>query len=340
MQQELNALRELLQNREISLEKLEEQMHLGDALEHASSTQLKDLQKLNIQYIARIRDLENKIKESEDTSRELTDRLATAGKAHKAHAKEKEHMVETISRLNNEVNDLKAKAKEREDKFTDKLAAVTTEFTSRITELKRKNFELENALEEMQDNMDIGRPSILQESLGDEFNQIEEYKPSRFSIAPRADPPRQAEGTQSQMNEKEAMIKTLQAEKESYSAQAKQATAQLAKVRERYVSMLQKKEVEGERLRLQLRDALAIKDTDELHRLEAEAAELRAEIEKHQNQLSASGQSWSSENNSLRLSLFEAEQSAVKYKLQYAEAATDRDIYLKKYQDLLRIRSK
>jgi chromosome segregation ATPase len=339
IEKELNALRELLQNKEISLEKLEEQMQLDDALEHASSTQLRELHKQVTQYQGRIRELELKLKESEEANQELTGQLASAVKAQKSHSKEKAHMLENISQLKGEVEELKTKAKEREDKFSEKLTAVTTEFTARIAELKRRNFELEDTIEEMQDSLEIGRQSIVQESLGDEFNQLDEYRPSRFSIAPRSDS-KPSEATQAQLSEKEAMIKALQSEKEQYSAQAKQANSQLLKVRERYVEMIQKKEVESERLRVQLREAQARKNSDELRRLGAEVADLRSEVDKHQTQLKASGESWSSENNSLRLSLFEAEQTAVKYKLQYTEASTDRDIYIKKYQDILRFRGK
>mmetsp|Transcript_28737 Transcript_28737/g.51141 ORF Transcript_28737/g.51141 Transcript_28737/m.51141 type:complete len:616 (-) Transcript_28737:14-1861(-) len=337
LQDELSSLRELLQNKEVSLEKLEEQIQMGDSLGMESSAQVKELQKQNTLYITRIRELERKVREDEESNRELAEKLATAVKAQKAHSREKEHSSETISSLRNEVDELKQKAKEKEDKFTDKLNSVTVEFTTRITELKRKNFELENSLEEIQDSMELGRQSIFPESLGDEFNQIEEYRPSRFSIAPRQDN-KQAELLQIQLNEKDAQLKLLQSEKESYTSQAKQANAQLAKVRERYVGMMQKKEIEAERLRIQLRDALTNKNSDEQRRLEAEVAELKSEVEKMQTQLKSSGQSWASENNSLRLSLFEAEQTAVKFKLQFAEASTDRDIYMKKYQDMLRFR--
>jgi hypothetical protein len=59
------------------------------------------------------------------------------------------------------------------------------------------------------------------------------------------------------------------------------------KVRERYVEMIQKKEVESERLRVQLREAQARKNSDELRRLGTEVADLRSEVDKHQTQLKA-----------------------------------------------------
>jgi chromosome segregation ATPase len=189
-------------------------MQLDDALEHASSTQLRELHNQVTQYQGRIRELELKLRESEEANRELTDKLATAEKAHKSHSKEKAHMLENINQLKGEVEELKTKAKEREDKFSDKLAAATAEFNARVADLKRRNLELENTIEEMQNNLKPGRQNIIQESLGDEFNQIDEYRPSRFSIAPRFDL-NPSETSQAQLSEKRPRLRLCRVRRSS-----------------------------------------------------------------------------------------------------------------------------
>lgn len=61
----------------------------------------------------------------------------------------------------------------------------------------------------------------------------------------------------------------------------------------------------------------------------------KSDIIRLETQIIKSKETWAEEINTLRNSLTEIEQIALEAKLKYAEAATDRDIYFKKFQDLI-----
>lgn len=67
---------------------------------------------------------------------------------------------------------------------------------------------------------------------------------------------------------------------------------------------------------------------------------VQAEVKRLQAELVLSKEMWAEENNSLRSALLDAEKTAVEATAKYAEAATDRDSFIKKYRDLVRDRDR
>lgn len=61
---------------------------------------------------------------------------------------------------------------------------------------------------------------------------------------------------------------------------------------------------------------------------------LQSEITRLQFQMIISKETWAEENNFLRTAIQETERLTIQAKMQYAEAATDREIYFKQYKDL------
>ena len=70
------------------------------------------------------------------------------------------------------------------------------------------------------------------------------------------------------------------------------------------------------------------------YHINAELEIAKGEIIRLETQILKSRESWAEEINILRNLLSDTEQIAIQAKLKYAEAATDRDIYFKKFQDL------
>lgn len=75
------------------------------------------------------------------------------------------------------------------------------------------------------------------------------------------------------------------------------------------------------------------KSSSDYH-INAELEIAKGEIIRLETQILKSRESWAEEINILRNLLSDTEQIAIQAKLKYAEAATDRDIYFKKFQDL------
>lgn len=67
---------------------------------------------------------------------------------------------------------------------------------------------------------------------------------------------------------------------------------------------------------------------------------VQAEVKRLQAELVLSKEMWAEENNSLRSALMDAEKTAVEATTKYAEAAADRDSFIKKYRDLVRDRDR
>ena len=67
---------------------------------------------------------------------------------------------------------------------------------------------------------------------------------------------------------------------------------------------------------------------------------VQAEVKRLQAELVLSKEMWAEENNSLRSALLDVEKTAVDATTKYAEAAADRDSFIKKYRDLVRDRDR
>ena len=99
---------------------------------------------------------------------------------------------------------------------------------------------------------------------------------------------------------------------------------------------------EGDRLKVEivalrqehLMQSQALKD--EVARLKSDVETWKADLARAQTELIGFKEAWVVESTELKKDLVEAEHQAIEAKMMYAEAATDRDIYLKMYKDASR----
>ena len=76
------------------------------------------------------------------------------------------------------------------------------------------------------------------------------------------------------------------------------------------------------------------------HGQQAQIESLQAELKRLQTELLLSKEMWAEENNVLRTALMDAEKTAVDATTRYAEAAADRDSYIKKLREIARDRDR
>jgi chromosome segregation ATPase len=213
-----------------------------------------------------------------------------------------------ISKLQDEIKTLNQLIEDQKATFSAAREARQNEHASRVLELKNTITELENQIQELMLKGDS--KSFYEYSLEDELSTLEEIK--NKTILSRNSTMREnyAESLLAvgdMQTEKEFRIQILEQEK----------------------AVLQK---QVDELQLQVFTLSNRPNTTE--QLESEIDILKSEIIRLEVQLVVSTESWADENNRLREAIDEAELVAIEAKMQYAEAATDRDIYLKQYQDL------
>lgn len=78
----------------------------------------------------------------------------------------------------------------------------------------------------------------------------------------------------------------------------------------------------------------SIAETVHIEKLQNKIDILQADITRLEFQMMKSKEACAEENNLLRIAIEQTERVAIEAKMQYAEAATDRDIYLKQFHDL------
>jgi hypothetical protein len=218
--------------------------------------------------------------------------------------KEKKNLIDQIANLKNKLEACQKKNLENENQIRDSKDEVIKELQNRIYLLKQEKNELESTLQELQDQIQIGRPSgDIDAPLSDELSLLRDST-SRCSTPRNLTLEfKRNEKVLNEISEKEFQIQILKAENSSLKNQLENLVPSLITKLPEYQGLIAEKK-----------------------RLETE--------------MMLAKECWGNENNNLRVELEETEAVAINAKLRYAEAATDRDLYQKMYLDLKKSSSK
>lgn len=239
------------------------------------------------------------LKAKEDAEEKYESLVQESAKKIENFAKEKKNLSDQISTLKQKYDILQQSSSEKEEYIKKSKDDTIAELQNRILELKQDKAELENALQELQDQIQITRLSSTEGiSLNDELCQLRESYQSRGST-PRSLPFdfKKSEKISNELSEKELQIQILKAENATLKSSIENLVPNLMNKLPEYQALV------AEKKRIETEFVLA-------------------------------KECWGNENTSLRNALEETEAIAINSNLKYAEAATDRDLYYKMYLDM------
>ena len=252
--------------------------------------------------------------------------------------REKQSLLDTNESLRSQIADLSAELKLSIDQTKRVKEDTKHEMMSRIVALKQEKLAVETRLRELQDFIDVQKRSILDApSLMEELAQLEDVSSPKI----QRNNEKQVESLTREIEEKDLFASFMQSENEKLkgeigvwkekwehlSGKSKEMEAEMDALRKE-TARLQERVLATEAKRLQH------------SRNPSEVDLLQGEIKRLQAELLLSKEIWGEENNNLRSSLQDAEKIAVEATAKYAEAAADRDTFMKKYRDLVRDRER
>ena len=221
-----------------------------------------------------------------------------------ASEKDKRNFSEQINVLKAKYENLQKTSNDKEEQLKNAKDEIISELQNRILVLKQEKNELESTLQELQDQIQVGRASAgIEISLSDELNLLRESYNSRCSTPRKnAFEFNKLEKT-AENSEKDLQIQILKTENLSL-----------------------KNQLDG------LVPSLLTK-FPEYQSLAADKKRLETEI-------TLGKECWENEIQKLKILLEETEVIAINANLKYAEAATDRDLFQKMFLDLKKTKSK
>jgi exonuclease SbcC len=335
---ELDALRRRLLFREQKIEKLESEINQEADEEYDYSGRIKELTRLNSQLTSHQREVEAELRKSETERGRVEGSLAAAQREVKKLQHERKELTAQVKKLEEEVEGMKEQFRQKDERIVAIKEDLQQEMTSRILELRREKMQLEERIEELLES-ELPRKS-LDLSMQDELASLDDFRPNRLSIRSSRSSRffsdmKSSENLKVELGEKDFLIKSLKADKDAQDKKLEelhQQVYQSKSVEARLKSELGEKEEQESKLTGQI---MAMKAKHKLltEELENEVVELRSDIEKYQRQTLRSAELWAEENNQMMEDLSLAEHTAITAKLQYAQAATDLEILMKKFSD-------
>lgn len=361
-----------LKSRERKIEKLENEISKDDEGELMAGERLKELQRCNAMLTQQLREKEALVRGLESEKGTTLQQVAALQRELKRLHGEKKELQDIFASKDQELEQALDQVKLRDDKIVKVKDELQKEMTQRIMELKQEKLALEERLEEMEDEVDPNHV-LTENSFQDELAQLDDFKPlgqtpksearhftfdetraprplasprfiglispRNFMISPKnfVDS-KQTDKLKLELSEKDFLIKALKSDNEALEEKIKE----LQDSNFDLCDKLEKFEVERTSTEIYYKAMLkdqTIMLTLKNDRLETCNMEMRSELEKTQIKLMKSSETWAEENNVLRASVTEAEMNAYISKHKYIEAATDRDIFMKRYTELAREKS-
>jgi chromosome segregation ATPase len=362
LEEELRKLASGLKNRERTIEQLEDEISKEDEGELIAGERLRELQRSHSALTQQIRERECSLRTVEHEKGSLVQQLTGLQREIKRLTAEKKDLQDLLDSQGVELEQTLDQLRLRDDRILKVKEELQREMAQRIMELKQQKLALEERLQEVEDSVDLRTCNDL--SFHDELSQLEDFKPIgqtpksgvrhfTFESAPRpvASPrylslvsPRNFVDTKQQdklrleVSEKDFLVKTLRGDNDALEEQVRELQSENFELKEK-LSRLDLERLSTENYFKALLKDQNIMLTLKLDRLEFTNIECSSELDKVQLKLMKSSQTWAEENNSLRAALKDAETLAYKSRLQYIEAATDRDIYMKRFNELSKERS-
>ena len=265
--------------------------------------------------------------------------------------KESKSLKEHNEFLELNVEEWKDKARDLTDKMQKTRENLQKESTDRMIKLKQEKIQLEERINELMEQLGTDRTSVTmlgQPSLMDELQLLESgprsSRRSRVSLSGRqSSPDKNFEALRLELSEKEFLIKNLTLEVEKLREEVGSLTRRSFTMVNTYNQVKEEKErldIEMTQLREQLM-VLKERNLTQNQSLREENTQLKGEVEtwkadlaRSQAELIGFKEAWTAESTELKKDLVEAERQAIQAKMMYAEAATDRDIYLKRCRDM------
>lgn len=297
-------------------------------------------------------ELVGEISRLEGVNSEQFSRLKTLEKELKAIKEYNEFLTKSLEEWKDKATDLT-------DKMQKTREHLQKESTDRMIKLKQEKIQLEERINELMDQFGTDRRSSTmltgQPSLMDELQLLEagprSSRHSRISMSARqSTPDKNFEALRLELvlltqSEKEFLNKSLSAEVEKLREEVGSLTRRCFTVANTFNQSKEEREAlgkEGDRLKAEivalrqehLMQSQALKD--EVARLKSDVETWKADLARAQTELIGFKEAWAVESTELKKDLVEAEHQAIEAKMMYAEAATDRDIYLKMYKDASR----
>jgi chromosome segregation ATPase len=332
---ELDSLGRRLLFREQKIEKLENEISQEADEEYDYSGRIKELTRLNSQLTSHQREVEAEIRKTETERGRVEGALAVTQREVKKLQHERKELTEQVKRLEEEVEGMKEQFKLKDERIVAIKEDLQKEMTSRILELRREKLQLEERIEELLE-CELPRKS-LDLSMQDELASLDDFRLNRLSIKSSRSSRlyidlKSSENLKVELGEKDYLIKSLRADKETLEKKLEELHKQVYQFKSVEANLKSDLAEKESRLTGQIK-AMKTKHKFLTEELENEIVELRSDIEKFQRQTLRSAELLAEENNKMMADLSLAEHAAITAKLQYAQAATDLEILMKKFND-------
>lgn len=340
LQADLDSLGKSLASRQLKIEKLENEMSQESYAEYDFHDRIKELTRQNSQLTSQLRESEAELRTFEVDRAKLEGSLQAVNRELKKLQHDKKDQAAQTKRLEEELEAAKEALRHRDERLVAIKDDLQQEMTSRILELRHEKLMLEERIEELQENADFTRRSI-ELSIHDELASLDDFRPNRLSTPKDFRSSRssrffgdtkQTDSLKVEIGEKDYVIKTLRADKEALERQVAELHQQVYQSKAVEVKLKTDYEERVNAITTELKSVKS-RSKHQIEEMESEIIDLRTEIDKGQRHALRSSQLWAEENNLMRADLLVAERAAISAKLQYAEAATDLEILLKKFND-------
>jgi len=308
LQQDNIELKRLFEEKDKRIEDLEfEMFHVVEEAKQEQIETVNQLEKKNVALNLKLIEHEKRVslifKSKEETENYLKNDLRDLQNLVENIEKDKKLAIESAMRLKAENNRLYEKITHQEREFDSIKEEMQNELNDRVRKLKNEKLVLEVQLEEVLNQLDLDKSSIIKydDSFQNELSEIDDFRLSRMSIN---------HGYLLESKKFESAYREILSIKESLESQLQSLTSQISSL------------------------------STENRNLQSELEISQAEIRRLETDLILSKESWSSENNSLHSLVSELEYLATHTKLQCAELATERDVLEKQLKDASRPKSK